>query len=369
MRITFVLDTFGGGGKERRCLQLIQGLNKKGYTNIQVIIINNDIAYDELYDTNIELHIIDRKNKGFNYLQTFLVVNKLFKKFNPEIVQVWGVFSTLFTNPIRCFMRFKYIGSYVANCNKPKKYSVEKLTILFNIWLANFIIGNSEAGIKAYGVPQKKAKVIYNGFNHERLKTTNYPKKELKKQLNLNSNFIVSMIARLDDNKDHETYINAAKSIIKKRKDILFLIIGTGPNSIKLQTKIEQKDKEFIKFLGFRSDVENLLRITDVSVLCTNPKNHKEGVSNAIMESMAFGVPVIATNDGGTPEIINSGSNGFLIAPHKSNELKDRILQVLEDENLNKTLSKEAIKIIETKFNLDRMTARYIELYNLLLKK
>ncbi|WP_299797926.1 glycosyltransferase [uncultured Maribacter sp.] len=369
MRITFVLDTFGGGGKERRCLQLIQGLNKEGYSNIQVIIINNDIAYNELYDTNIELHIIDRKNKGLNYLKTFLIVNKLFKKFNPDIVQVWGVFSTLFTNPIRCFRRFKYIGSYVANCNKPEKYSVEKLTILFNIWLANFIIGNSEAGIKAYGVPQKKAKVIYNGFNNERLKTTNHSKKELKKQLNLNSNFIVSMIARLDDNKDHETYIDAAKSIIKKRKDILFLIIGTGPNSIKLQTKIEQKDKAFINFLGFRSDIENLLRITDVSVLCTNPNNHKEGVSNAIMESMAFGVPVIATDDGGTPEIINTGSNGFLIKPHKSNELKDKILQVLKDENLHKTFSEEAKKTIETKFNLDRMTAQYIELYNLLLKK
>ncbi|SDM55406.1 glycosyltransferase [Kriegella aquimaris] len=369
MKITFVLDTFGGGGKERRCLQLIQGLNKQGYNNIQVIIINNDIAYQELYEANIDLNIINRKNKGLNVVQTCLTLYRLLKTFNPDIVQVWGVFSAFFTNPIRCFMRFKYVGSYVANCNKPANYSVERFTILVNSWLANYVVGNSAAGIKAYGIPKRKAKVIYNGFNEERYNSSGPKRHDIKEEMGINANYIVSMVARLDDNKDHKTFIKAAKLIIKKRTDVFFLIVGNGPNLLQLQSLISQNERAFFNFLGFRSDVENILKITDVSVLCTNPNKHKEGVSNAIMESLAFSVPVVATNDGGTPEIIESGINGFLIKSHDSEQLCENILQILDDVVLKNKLSMAAKSTVDSKFNLQRMTAEYIEMYNLLINK
>ena len=369
MKITFVLDTFGGGGKERRCLQLIQGLNKRGYNDIQVIIINNDVAYQELYDANIDLHIIDRKNKGLSFLQTSKVLYWLLKNFKPDIVQVWGVFSAFFTNPIRCFMRFKYVGSYVANCNKPDMFSIERLNVFFNIILSNYVVGNSAAGIKAYGVPKRKAKVIFNGFNEERYNNLDFNGIEIRDEMNIKANYIVSMVARLDDNKDHVSFIKAAKLVIEKRTDVLFLIVGNGPNLSQLQSLILENERKFFNFLGFRSDVENILKITDVSVLCTNPKKHKEGVSNAIMETLAFGVPVIATNDGGTPEIVKSGVNGFLIKALESGQLCEKIIQILDDAVLKEKFSKEAKKTIETKFTLRIMTDKYLELYNLLLTK
>lgn len=367
MKITFVLDCFEGGGKERRCLQLIQGLNKEGYNDIQVIIINNDIDYEELYDANIELHIIDRKNKGLNSFQTCYSLYQLIKKFNPDIVQVWGIFSAFFTNPIRCFMSFKYIGSYVANCNKPSRYSLEGLTVLVNSWLSDYVIGNSVAGIEAYGIPKRKAKVIYNGFNEERYNSLGPNRNEIKKKMGVKAKYIVSMIARLDANKDHETFIKAAKLIIKKRTDVLFFIVGKGVNLSQLQSLIPENEKEFFDFLGFRADIENLLKITDISVLCTNPSMHKEGVSNSIMESLAFGVPVIATNDGGTPEIISDGINGFLIKSNDSKQLYERIIQILGDVELEKKFSMAAKKTIETRFTLNRMTDQYIQLYQTLL--
>lgn len=370
MRITFVLDTFGGGGKERRCLQLIQGLNKKGYYNIQVIIINNDIAYQELYNTDTELCIIDRKNKGLNTFQTLLILNKSMKDFKPDIVQVWGLFSTFFINIISLFSKFKLIGSYVADCNKPKLFSLAKITVMLNIFLSDYVIGNSIAGLKAYGIPNNKAQVVYNGFNENRYSNQLVVDKiQLKKNVNTTNEFVVTMIARVDDNKDQKTFVEAAKLILKDRNDVDFLIVGKGPNIEKLKLMITQKEIKHIHFLGFRTDVENILKISNMTVLCTNPVLHKEGVSNSILESLAFGVPVIATNDGGTPEIIESGINGYLINAFDSNELKEKITKILDDEKLYQRLSKNAVRIVKENFTLNKMTNSYIELYKKLSLK
>jgi glycosyltransferase involved in cell wall biosynthesis len=368
MKITFVLDTFGGGGKERRCLQLIQGLNKKGYNDIQVIIVNNDVGYKELHDTNIKLYILDRKNKDLNFFDTYEELSFLIKEFNPDIVQVWGILSTFYLNFIKPSNNFKFIGSYVADCNKLRFFSVGRMTILLNILLADCIIGNSKAGIKAYNIPSRKAKVIYNGFNEKRYDNKSLDVVQFKDALNLRAGNIVSMVARIDNNKDQKTFIEAAKIILKERNDVDFLIVGEGEDLKDLRIGVNQKESENIHFLGFRPDVENILQITDISILCTNPLKHKEGVSNAILESLAFGVPVIATNDGGTPEIVESGINGYLINAFDPFELKSNIIKILNDKALKNILSINAMKIVKDKFSLDKMTNKYIELYENLIQ-
>ena len=366
MRITFVLDSFGGGGKERRCLQLIQGLNKLGYEDIQIIIINNDIAYPELYKTKADLQIIDRKNRKLSFYRTNKIIIKHLKKFQPDIVQVWGVYSSIYLNIIRCIIPFKYIGAYVADCNKLKNFSILGLTVYFNTLLADYIVGNSLAGLKAYGIPLNKWKVIYNGFNNDRL---NYSKKKgsLRSELKLKSKYVVSMIARFTDDKDYETFIEAAKIILIKRDDVSFLCVGDGPNLEYFRNKIFKEGKEQIRTLGFRRDVENIIDNSDLSILCSNPNKHKEGISNSILESMAFGIPVIATNDGGTVEIIESNYNGFLVEAFNSEILAIKILDLLDDKELYKKMSKNARKTVSEKFSLPKMTNNFVELYNSML--
>jgi glycosyltransferase involved in cell wall biosynthesis len=119
--------------------------------------------------------------------------------------------------------------------------------------------------------------------------------------------------------------------------------------------------------LGFRADVEQILYISDLSVLCTNPQKHKEGVSNAILESMAIGVPVISTNDGGTPEIVKDNYNGFLIEAYNHEQLSQRIIQITEDINLRQRLSNGAIEIVQEKFALPFMVDQYEIMYKSLI--
>ena len=92
--------------------------------------------------------------------------------------------------------------------------------------------------------------------------------------------------------------------------------------------------------------------------------HHGEGISNSIMESMAWGVPVIATNNGGTPEIIEDGINGKLIDVQSPESLSDMITGLIDHPVLLKEMGEKALQTIKDKFLLQRMTSEYIELYN-----
>ena len=110
------------------------------------------------------------------------------------------------------------------------------------------------------------------------------------------------MVAAFEDRKDYDTVIDAAVKLCSDNKKIIFLLIGDGSNKTRIMQKVpaELLDKQ-IHFLGIRDDIESILQITDVGLLISAPC---EGLSNSIIEYMASGKPVIATEGGGTDELV-----------------------------------------------------------------
>ena len=83
LRITFFIDSFGRGGKERRCLQLIQGLNARGIRDIQLIIADDFVEYDEIYETSAQVEILRRREKKKGNLQIIREAGQLIAQFKP----------------------------------------------------------------------------------------------------------------------------------------------------------------------------------------------------------------------------------------------------------------------------------------------
>ena len=357
MRISFILDTFCGGGKERRCLQVIQGLNKQGYNDIQVVIVNNDIAYKELYETTAKIEIIDRKNKGLSSAQTTKALYALLKDFHPDIVQVWGLMSAGFILLLKPFMKFKFLVSYVADCDSPQglKSVINKICN----YACVKIISNSKAGLKAYGTRSSKAVVIYNGFNESRFNNS-VDKAEKKKELGISTKFVVAMVADFRQDKDWQCYIDTARKIIAQRDDITFLAVGKGEQWDYYNDQIKDDERKYIKMLGRRDDVDEIFQACDLSVLTSN---HGEGVSNSIMESMAWGVPVVATNSGGTSEIIEDGVNGKLIEVQTPESVSVLITELIDQPDVLVKMGERASQTVKDKFLLNRMAEEYVELY------
>jgi glycosyltransferase involved in cell wall biosynthesis len=357
MRITFVLDTFRGGGKERRCLQVIQGLNKEGVTDIQVVIVNNDVAYKELYETSARVEIIDRKNRCLSQIQTAKELFQLLKRFCPDIVQAWGIMSAGVVLMVKPFMKFRFIASYVADVVPPKDVNG-----IINRWCnlaCDKIVSNSQAGLTAYNTPESKGVVVYNGFNETRF-GNKIDKSVKKSQLDINTPFVVAMVATFWRTKDWQCYIDTAKRIIKQRDDITFLAVGKGPQWDYYNDQIKDEERLLIKMLGRRDDVDELFQICDLTVLCST---HGEALSNSIMESMAWGVPVIASSGGGTPEIIENNVNGILIDEQTSERVEALIIDLIDQPDILAQLSEKAARTVQDGFLLHRMTEEYLKLY------
>jgi glycosyltransferase involved in cell wall biosynthesis len=200
----------------------------------------------------------------------------------------------------------------------------------------------------------------------DRLNTV-YDKDSIKKKYSISTKYVISMFARMQYHKDYRTFLNTASRIIKDGYDVTFLCVGGGALLNKNMAIVTPSERKSIIFTGQVKNVDELMSVSDVSVLCTNANAHQEGISNSILESMAFGVPVIATTGGGTNEIVIDGYNGYLISPKDEDALYKKILDFLNNEHLRVEISNNAKKHIIDNFTLEKSTKQYIELYKSVL--
>ena len=127
-----------------------------------------------------------------------------------------------------------------------------------------------------------------------------------------------------------------------------------------LLTKIHEYDlSDNILFLGSRNDTAEIFAASDIALLCS----HEEGFSNAIIEAMAAGLPVIATDVGGNPEAIIDNLTGLLVKPSDTEQLGRAILKLSRDPALRKELGIAASKRFSDNFTLEQCVVKYTTLY------
>jgi glycosyltransferase involved in cell wall biosynthesis len=146
--------------------------------------------------------------------------------------------------------------------------------------------------------------------------------------------------------------------------DVRFLIIGDGGLKKQLMDLSSNLGvSKNVMFLGFRSDIPELLSVMDVLVLASL----REGFSNAILEAMAAMKPVVATNVGGNPEVIIDGVTGLIVPPKDPHSMAQAILNLLQNEDLAQQMGEAGRRRVENHFTIDVITQKYIQLYDSLL--
>lgn len=357
MNIIFVANYFKVGGKERRMGELIRSLKQTGNYKIYVILYEDVFDYKYLEEYIDGKYIIERNCSRY---KTFKELYNYIKKIKPEIIHVWTIRACYYLNFVRLFLKFKYILGTVADANKNSLPT--RLVHRFSYPLCNIVISNSKAGLIAYKAPKRKSIVIYNGFNKDRL-NPNETGERVRAEFGLEGKSVVTMAARLDRSKDFKMFIDVAKSVSKKMKDTMFLIVGKGQNEESLNEYAKENGVNNVVFCGYRTDVEAIYKASDIGALCTNSEVHAEGVSNSIMEAMACGLPVVATIGGGTAEIVKDGHNGYLVAPKDSEDMAGKIVSLLQDKETRLKYAKNALDTIEERFTIETMTEQYLDVY------
>jgi glycosyltransferase involved in cell wall biosynthesis len=361
MKILFFVDILDAGGKERRLTELMKSLVVNQDIEFELVVMSHEIDFKELFDLGINIHYILRKTqKDFSVFYRFY---KLCRKFKPDIVHCWDSMTAVYSVPACKMLNIKLVNGMVINAPLKqnilnKQYLRAKLTFLFS----DMIVSNSKAGLKAYKTPEDKSIVIGNAFNFNR--TDNLTSKEIiKKQINIESNYVIGMVANFSRSKDYKTYFAAAKLILKQRKDITFLAIGADTDSADSVALIDSKYLSNFRLLGKRMDVESLINVMDICVLST----FTEGISNSILEYMAFGKPVVATLGGGTNEIVIDKETGFLISTSNSEELSEKLAILLNNEDLRTNMGLAGKRRVESDFSVELMVRKYSHLYQMVL--
>ncbi len=143
-------------------------------------------------------------------------------------------------------------------------------------------------------------------------------------------------------------------------------MLGNGPllEALKASVPPDLINKQII-FTGKRNDIESIIQLMDIGMLIT----FYEGISNAIIEYMAMGKPVIATRGGGTEELVIDGVNGYLVEQKNQEQIIEKLELLLNDVNLRIIMGMRAHRWVRDQFNLNEKTNQYIEVYHKLLIK
>jgi glycosyltransferase involved in cell wall biosynthesis len=177
----------------------------------------------------------------------------------------------------------------------------------------------------------------------------------------------VGLIARMNSPvKNHAGFLRAAAQLSHRCSKVEFLLVGDGP----LRPELEALAAHLglgsrVKFVGERQDIPGLLASMDVSVVFS----HSESLSNVALESMAAGVPVVATRVGGNPEIVRDRETGLLVSPGDEEGLTGALEQLITQASLRATLGQNARKFASSNFTMDRVTRQYEKLYSDLLSE
>jgi glycosyltransferase involved in cell wall biosynthesis len=269
--------------------------------------------------------------------------------------------TAIYAAPVSKLLSIKLVNGMVTDSPKNQKvYSKSWFRARITFLFADIIIGNSKAGLQAYNAPKNKSIVIYNGFNFNRTAKI-IPKENIRDQLSVKTKYIIGMVAANSIFKDYLTYFKA-KLLLNKRKDITFLAVGNNTDSESFKDLINNHIKYF-RLLGYKSDVESLINVMDICILST----YTEGISNSILEYMAFGKPVIATAGGGTNEIIENQKTGILISQSNPSELAENIEILLNNSQLGQEMGLAGKKKIQCCFSIENMADKFVTIYNNLI--
>jgi glycosyltransferase involved in cell wall biosynthesis len=199
-----------------------------------------------------------------------------------------------------------------------------------------------------WGIPADKIRVVYNAVEKPRQIFSA-----------VSRDFILS-VGRLVPWKGFGTLIEIMKEL---PKEIKLIIIGSGPEYYNLKFKIENlKLNEQVKLIQQLPHEKLLDYFTKAKIFILNTAY--EGLPHVVLEAMAYGAPVIATNVGGNPEVIKNNYNGFLVDYDNKNQLKDAILKLWSDEELRQKFADNSFKESE-KFSLDKMIKETIKVLSL----
>ena len=239
-------------------------------------------------------------------------------------------------------------------------------------YFANLILAVSDSVrnniIEAGKIPPSKVFTLHNGIELERFSEISPDIANVsKKDFGIPENSIVLItVAVLRPPKGIQYILEAIPQILEEIPNAYYLIVGDGEHRNTLEEKAETlKISGHIRFAGYRSDIPELLALSDIFILPTL----NDAFPTVLIEAMAAGKPVIASKIGGVPEIVQETINGILLPPGNPDAIRDACIRLIQDKELSERFAKASVKIANEKFGIMGQVKKLEQLYTDLTHK
>lgn len=359
IKIIHLISSLSRGGRERQVATIVANTDFEKYPTKIVYFNERKPNYVDEYD----LKKYSIKIYSHRFLSRLKELSKIIRNEKPDVVYTWANLESLFILLLNPFHRFKFINGSIRHGIRSKKFSHYFRTLILH--LSPSIVANSYAGLKANKL--KRGMVLYNGIAPKFIGRINEREKETLRESMLpkaNGKLLFISVANLVPYKDYFSILEALKDLDIEKVDFHYLILGDGSLRLEIEETIKQYGlNENITLLGNVENVHEYLQMSDIFI----HSSKGEGCSNAVLEAMAAGLPIVASNTGGTSEIVYE-SNGLLFEYENVEQLKKGLLSFINEEQKRTEAEHNSLSLIKEKFTIERMMKDYYSFLNEIAK-
>lgn len=244
--------------------------------------------------------------------------------------------------------------------------AIEKLAARFTDKIITLSEKGKKEQIKFKIAPDEKFVGIHSGVRFDNFSSVSRDRKAKRKELTLPADsLLIGTVGRLVPIKGQRYLIEAMAYLKDAIPNLILLFVGNGPLQQDLEMQAQDlKISDQVRFLGLREDVPEILSILDLFVL----PSINEGMGRALLEAMALAIPVVATDVGGTSDLVIDGKTGLLVRPQDPRALASAMLNLLNNKTLAKQLAEQGKRWVVPKFSSEEMVRKTDDLYQELLR-
>lgn len=376
-RILWMIDSLMPGGAEHLLLTILKTIDHEKF-DIRVLALQirrgNPIA-DELEKMGISVDLAPSQIRNLRNPIKLLRLFFYIKNLSPELIHTQLEHSDILGNVFAKILGIPSVSTlHTIEVAKDLKFAHFRLKLKWFIlkYFCDTIITVSdktrEHHLRFGKLPEHKTITIYNGIQLSRFQSHNRTGlDETKGILGLKPNsFVITTVAVLREPKGIQFMIKALPEIIRHEPNLTYLVVGDGIYDSELKNLVNELGlQERVIFTGYRTDIPDILAVSDLFVL----PSLGDALPTVLIEALAAEKPIIATRVGGIPEIINDGINGLLVTPADPESLTKACLKYLRDVEFSRNIKAKGAEIAKERFDI-RIQAKKLEtIYNDLIKQ
>ena len=375
INILFFIDYLHGfGGTERFLFNLVTRLNHDLFNCMVCPFSFNQYALKIFRDAGIHVEPIPvTRIYGLSAFKQASKIRSLIRKYNIDMVQTFNIDSDIYGTIIARFSGVPVIISSRRDLGTYRKKRHLMVSKVINKYVSHFLAVCDAVARRLSErekIAAKQITTIYNGFDFADLAKVDQQRvAELRKRFNIGSSaFVIGNVSHFRPEKGYHIFFAAIRKVRPSIPGLRVIAVGAGePLFSEFKNEMEKEGLEKCVFLtGYVPNVLDYLSVMDIC--CLTPVSN-EGFSNALLEQMAMGIPVIATDVGGNREAIVHGESGLIIPPNDVNALADAIMNLYKNKKLGKSFGENAKRRVESKFVVEKMIEQMEQFYREMYRK